>query len=101
MPEPAVQRATAPLQRITVSAYRVPTDTPDESDGTLVWSATTLVLVEATAAEVLVIMNASVRRSRSCNVETDAPRSGSTADIAGSMARMTRLGSEFVRTRTG
>ncbi|HEY4129344.1 MAG TPA: enolase C-terminal domain-like protein [Gemmatimonadaceae bacterium] len=31
---------------MAVSTYRVPTDTPHESDGTFVWSATTLVLVE-------------------------------------------------------
>lgn len=38
-----------PLERLTVSAYRVPTDLP-ESDGTLEWDSTTLVLVEARAA---------------------------------------------------
>ncbi len=32
---------------IAVSTYRIPTDTPIESDGTLVWTGTTLVLVEA------------------------------------------------------
>jgi L-alanine-DL-glutamate epimerase-like enolase superfamily enzyme len=36
-----------PLEGLTVSAYRIPTDTAAESDGTLVWSATTLVVVEA------------------------------------------------------
>jgi L-alanine-DL-glutamate epimerase-like enolase superfamily enzyme len=35
-----------PVERLDVAAYRVPTDTPHESDGTLVWDATTLVLVE-------------------------------------------------------
>ena len=35
------------VDALIASAYRVPTDTPDESDGTLVWNATTLVLVEA------------------------------------------------------
>lgn len=38
-----------PLERLVVSAYRVPTDQPMESDGTIVWDSTTLVLVEATA----------------------------------------------------
>ncbi len=38
-----------PLDDLTVSAYRVPTDTDNESDGTYVWSSTTLVLVEARA----------------------------------------------------
>src|SRR3569623_2186180 len=36
------------LEDITVSTYRIPTDVPSESDGTYEWSATTLVLVEAT-----------------------------------------------------
>jgi len=40
-----------PVERIVVSAYRVPTDFP-EADGTLAWDSTTLVLVEATAGEV-------------------------------------------------
>src|SRR4051794_16917081 len=35
------------LEDVTVSAYRIPTDVPSESDGTYEWSATTLVLVEA------------------------------------------------------
>jgi L-alanine-DL-glutamate epimerase-like enolase superfamily enzyme len=38
-----------PLERIAVSTYTVPTDWP-ESDGTLEWDKTTLVLVHATAA---------------------------------------------------
>ena len=38
-----------PLERIAVSTYTVPTDLP-ESDGTLAWDKTTLVLVHATAA---------------------------------------------------
>ncbi len=37
------------IGEIRVSAYRIPTDAP-ESDGTFEWDATTLVLVEATAA---------------------------------------------------
>lgn len=35
-----------PVEELTVTAYRIPTATPEESDGTLVWNATTLVLVE-------------------------------------------------------
>ena len=38
-----------PVERITVSTYTVPTDLP-ESDGTLEWDHTTLVLVHAAAA---------------------------------------------------
>jgi L-alanine-DL-glutamate epimerase-like enolase superfamily enzyme len=41
-----------PAERVTVSAYRIPTDVPGESDGTLVWSATTLVVVEIQAGGV-------------------------------------------------
>ncbi|HEY2250676.1 MAG TPA: enolase C-terminal domain-like protein, partial [Planctomycetaceae bacterium] len=37
-----------PIETIDVSAYRIPTDSP-ESDGTLAWEATTLVLVELAA----------------------------------------------------
>ncbi len=43
------QSYTIPLEGLTVSAYTVPTDLP-ESDGTLAWDKTTLVLVHATAA---------------------------------------------------
>jgi L-alanine-DL-glutamate epimerase-like enolase superfamily enzyme len=42
-------RNTVQIERIAVSAYRIPTSTPCESDGTLVWDHTTLVLVEADA----------------------------------------------------
>ena len=38
-----------PVEHVAVSAYRIPTDVPNESDGTLVWTATTLVVVEARA----------------------------------------------------
>ena len=41
--------ARLPVERITVSAYKIPTDRPSESDGTAVWDATTLVLVEIDA----------------------------------------------------
>lgn len=36
----------ARVDRIEVSAYRIPTDAP-ESDGTLEWDSTTLILVQA------------------------------------------------------
>lgn len=39
------------IDEILVAAYTVPTDTP-ESDGTLAWDKTTMVLVEARAGEV-------------------------------------------------
>jgi L-alanine-DL-glutamate epimerase-like enolase superfamily enzyme len=44
------RRVEVPVDEITVSAYHVPTDFP-ESDGTLAWNKTTLVLVEAKAAD--------------------------------------------------
>src|SRR5258708_4291121 len=37
-----------PIERLDVSAYTVPTDFP-ESDGTITWDKTTIVIVEATA----------------------------------------------------
>lgn len=40
----------APIDAVEVSVYRVPTDGGPESDGTAVWSATTMVLVEISAA---------------------------------------------------
>ena len=50
-PEIAVpDRVGTPVQRIQVSAYSVPTDSP-ESDGTLEWDKTTIVVVEATAGD--------------------------------------------------
>lgn len=42
------RRLDVPIERIEVSAYTIPTDFP-ESDGTLAWDSTTLVLVEAVA----------------------------------------------------
>jgi L-alanine-DL-glutamate epimerase-like enolase superfamily enzyme len=42
-------RAEAPIERISVAAYSVPTDAP-EADGTLSWEATTLVVVHVEAA---------------------------------------------------
>src|SRR4051812_22727209 len=39
-------RSGAPVERVEVSAYRIPTDRP-ESDGTLQWDHTILVVVEA------------------------------------------------------
>ena len=41
-----------PVERLNVSAYRIPTDVPTESDGTYSWESTTLVLVEARAGGV-------------------------------------------------
>lgn len=39
---------SAPIERIEVTAYKIPTELP-EADGTYAWNSTTLVLVEATA----------------------------------------------------
>ena len=45
-------RETLSIEQIRVSAYRIPTDA-HESDGTFEWDATTLVIVEAMAAETI------------------------------------------------
>jgi len=45
-----LDRAGIPIQDLTVSAYLIPTESP-ESDGTLEWHQTTLVLVEAAAGD--------------------------------------------------
>jgi len=41
----------ANIARLEISAYTIPTDSP-EADGTIAWDSTTLVLVEATAGDV-------------------------------------------------
>ena len=40
--------STVPIEKIDVSHYVIPTDFP-ESDGTLAWDSTTLVVVDVTA----------------------------------------------------
>jgi hypothetical protein len=40
----AAQRVEAPVERLDVAAYTIPTDAP-ESNGTLEWDSTTLVVV--------------------------------------------------------
>ena len=44
------RQVAAPIESIDVGAYAIPTDRP-ESDGTYEWKKTTLVLVEAHAAD--------------------------------------------------
>jgi len=46
-----VARAQVPIERLAVTAFAVPTDAP-ESDGTLEWDSTTLVVVELEAGGV-------------------------------------------------
>jgi L-alanine-DL-glutamate epimerase-like enolase superfamily enzyme len=46
----APQQVDVPVERLIVSAYTVPTDEP-ESDGTLEWESTTIVIVEAEAGD--------------------------------------------------
>jgi L-alanine-DL-glutamate epimerase-like enolase superfamily enzyme len=48
--KPSIRRPNVTIERLQVTAYRIPTDFP-ESDGTIEWQATTLVLVEAIAAD--------------------------------------------------
>ena len=45
-----ILREAAPIERIEVAAYRIPTDRP-ESDGTLEWDSTTLVVVEVVSGK--------------------------------------------------
>ncbi len=51
MPSTRYSNSMVAIERLDVSAYTVPTDSP-ESDGTITWDKTTLVLVEATAGGV-------------------------------------------------
>ncbi|MGA3035909.1 MAG: enolase C-terminal domain-like protein [Vulcanimicrobiaceae bacterium] len=46
---PSRSSTAAPIGRLHVRAYRVPTEGAPESDGTLVWDATTMVFVELEA----------------------------------------------------
>src|ERR671925_59788 len=50
MASPGTATASVAVEELTVRAYTVPTETP-ESDGTLEWDETTLILVEARAGE--------------------------------------------------
>jgi L-alanine-DL-glutamate epimerase-like enolase superfamily enzyme len=45
---PRLRRVDAPIEDVAIAAYRIPTNGP-ESDGTLEWHHTTLVLVEVSA----------------------------------------------------
>src|SRR5437868_8551924 len=45
---PNSSRASVPIQRIVVNAFTIPTSSP-ESDGTLQWDHTTIVIVQAEA----------------------------------------------------
>lgn len=42
-------RVEYPIESVTARAYRIPTDEPEESDGTLAWNATTMVVVQVQA----------------------------------------------------
>lgn len=42
----AAQTVDARIEDVSVSAYEVPTATEEESDGTLIWSSTTIVVIE-------------------------------------------------------
>jgi L-alanine-DL-glutamate epimerase-like enolase superfamily enzyme len=44
----SARNPAAPISKIDISVYRVPTSSP-EADGTIAWDSTTMVLVEATA----------------------------------------------------
>ncbi len=43
-----VEKEFVPIDKVEISAYEIPTDSP-ESDGTLKWDSTTIILVEITA----------------------------------------------------
>ena len=50
MPSAAAARTECAIESLEVSAYKIPTEDPEESDGTLKWTSTTMVLVEVHAA---------------------------------------------------
>jgi L-alanine-DL-glutamate epimerase-like enolase superfamily enzyme len=47
------RRAGNQIQSAAISAFRIPTDQPQESDGTAIWNATTIVVVELHAANAI------------------------------------------------
>lgn len=50
MPTAGSIRVEYPIESIHARAYKIPTEEPEESDGTLKWTSTTMVLVEVHAA---------------------------------------------------
>lgn len=46
MPAATVTRLECPIETVHATAYTIPTEEPEESDGTLKWTSTTMVLVE-------------------------------------------------------
>ena len=56
--------SATPIERLTVSACKVPTDAP-ESDGTCEWDSTTIVIVEAEAGD-LPVITAAIRVVQRC-----------------------------------
>ncbi len=47
----AAELTDSRIEDVTVSAYEVPTATDEESDGTLIWNSTTIVVVEVRSGE--------------------------------------------------
>src|ERR1700733_5936098 len=47
-----VSSSDTPIRTGRITALRIPTDQPNESDGTAVWDSTGVVIVELTAAEI-------------------------------------------------
>ena len=52
MPTVGAVRVEYPIEAVRAAAYKIPTDEPEESDGTLKWTSTTLVVVEVHAGNV-------------------------------------------------
>jgi L-alanine-DL-glutamate epimerase-like enolase superfamily enzyme len=85
-----MSRAVAPITRLRVFAYTIPTDAP-ESDGTLEWNATTLVLVEASAGGVTGIGYSYANRATAVLVAdtlTEVVTGRDALDVAGSFDAM-------------
>jgi L-alanine-DL-glutamate epimerase-like enolase superfamily enzyme len=51
MPTAGAVRVEYPIESIRAQAYKIPTEEPEESDGTLKWTSTTLVVVEVLAGD--------------------------------------------------
>ena len=80
----------APITRLDVSAYTIPTDFP-ESDGTLEWNQTTLVVVETTAGGVKGLGYSYADRSTATLIEeklADIVRGRDAMDVPGAWSAM-------------
>ena len=67
--------ADARIDHVAVGAYRIPTDAP-ESDGTLEWNATTLVVKDRTGTHRLVVLGSTASAAPHATTQPSPPPAG-------------------------